>query len=330
MAHQVWIAGLARRGDRIRIRTDDRELVLDTSRHDLRAAWSETTHRMAALRDDPACADEEQALRLDPDDVGLREVPPDRVPRRRPPVGPRPRVAIVREQGCNSHVEMAHGFDAAGFEAVDVHMTDLHAGLALDGFRGVVAVGGFSYGDVLGAGQGWAKSILYGATSRASLAAFFARPDTFALGVCNGCQMMAALHELIPGAERWPRFVRNRSERFEARRALVEVLPSPSIFFRDLVGARLQIVVSHGEGRAEERTPGDLAALAAADQVALRFVDGDGRVATRYPRNPNGSPDGVTAGTTPDGRVTILMPHPERTPRSDWRAIFGCARAWVG
>ncbi|MBK7073833.1 MAG: phosphoribosylformylglycinamidine synthase [Myxococcales bacterium] len=325
----AWIVGTARPGERIRVTGADGGVLLDRSRHDLRAIWSETTHRMQALRDDPACADEEQAARIDPDDPGLVEVPVT-PPARPRPAGPRPRVAILREQGCNSHVEMAHGFDAAGFEAVDVHMTELHAGLDLAGFRGLVAVGGFSYGDVLGAGQGWAKSVLYGTTARAALAGFFARPDTFGLGVCNGCQMMAALHELIPGAARWPRFVRNRSEQFEARRALVEVRPSPSIFFRDLVGARLPIVVSHGEGRAAERAPGDLAALAAADQIVLGFVDGHGRPATRYPHNPNGSPDGVTGVTTPDGRVTILMPHPERSPRSAWRDMFASARAWVG
>ena len=328
-AYGVWICGRARRGERFRVFTDDGALLLDRSRHDLRAIWSDTTHRMAALRDDPGCADEEHALRSDPDDPGLIERPVELPLRRRYP-GPRPRVAILREQGCNSHVEMAHGFDAAGFEAVDVHMTELHAGLDLAGFRGLVAVGGFSYGDVLGAGQGWAKSVLYGATARASLAAFFARPDTFSLGVCNGCQMMSALHELIPGAAHWPAFVRNKSEQFEARRALVEVRPSPSIFFRDLVGARLQIVVSHGEGRARERAPGHLAELAAAGQVALRFVDGHGFPTEQYPRNPNGSPGGVTGVTTADGRATILMPHPERTPRSLWRDIFASARAWVG
>ena len=328
-ANRAWVVGTARAGDRIDVRAADGTAVLTADRHALRAVWSDTTHRLQTLRDDPACADEEHALRTDRDDPGLVERPVPLAPRRAW-AGPRPRVAILREQGCNSQIEMAAMFDSAGFEAVDVHMTELHAGLDLARFRGVVAVGGFSYGDVLGAGAGWAKSILYGATARAALTAFFARPDTFSLGVCNGCQMMAALAELIPGAERWPRFVRNRSEQFEARRALVEVRPSPSIFFRELVGARLQIVVSHGEGRAAERHPGDLAALAAAEHVVLGFVDGHGRVATRYPHNPNGSPDGITGVTTADGRATILMPHPERTPRSDWRAIFASARAWIG
>ncbi|MBK9031660.1 MAG: phosphoribosylformylglycinamidine synthase [Myxococcales bacterium] len=328
-ADRAWVVGTATAGARIQIAAADGAVLLDRSRHALRALWSDTTWRMATLRDDPGCADEEHATRLDPDDPGLVEVPVAPPPRRHH-AGPRPRVAILREQGCNSHVEMAAGFDAAGFEAVDLHMTELHAGADLASFRGLVAVGGFSYGDVLGAGQGWAKSVRYGATARAALTGFFARPDTFGLGVCNGCQMMAALHDLIPGAERWPRFVRNRSEQFEARRALVEVRASPSIFFRDLVGARLGIVVSHGEGRAAERAPGDLAALTAAGQVALGFVDGLGRAAARYPANPNGSPDGVTGVTTTDGRVTILMPHPERSPRSAWRAMFHSARAWVG
>ncbi|MEZ4402027.1 MAG: phosphoribosylformylglycinamidine synthase [Kofleriaceae bacterium] len=327
-ARRAWVAATATPGEQIRISAGG-EVVLDTSRHQLRAAWSDTTWRMQALRDDPACAAAEHALRTDPADRGLVERPVAPPPPRRFR-GPRPQVAILREQGCNSHVEMAAMFDAAGFTAVDVHMTELHAGLALDRFRGLVAVGGFSYGDVFGAGQGWAKSILYGATARAALTGFFARPDTFSLGVCNGCQMMAAIRELIPGAARWPHFARNTSEQFEARRALVEVRPSPSVLFRDLVGARLSIVVSHGEGRAVERAPGDLAVLADAGQVVLGFVDADGRPTERYPRNPNGSPGGVTGFTTVDGRATILMPHPERSPRSDWRHLFASARAWVG
>ena len=325
-----WVAGTIAPGDRVVVR-QGAAVLLDRDRFDLRAIWSETTYRMQALRDDPACAEEERAVRADRTDPGLVEhVPVDPEPPRRARTGPRPAVAILREQGCNSHVEMAAVFTAAGFEAVDVHMTELHAGLALDRFRGLVAVGGFSYGDVLGAGEGWAKSARHGRLARPALADFFARPDTFALGVCNGCQMMSALHDLIPGAEAWPRFVRNRSEQFEARRALVEVMPSPSIFFRGLAGARLRIVVSHGEGRVEPRAAGDLDALAARHLVALRFVDGHGAVATRYPYNPNGSPGGITGLTTPDGRVTILMPHPERTPRGVWRHLFASARDWVG
>ena len=363
MAHDLWRRTIGFTGAASAWRPDDLDgegderievldaagqVLLDRPLHELRAAWSETTWRMQRLRDDPSCADEERDARVDASDPGLttvltfdlaQDVAAPFVAR-----GARPAVAILREQGCNSQVEMAAAFTAAGFEAVDVHMTDLHAGLPLDRFRGLVAVGGFSYGDVLGAGLGWAKSLLYGQAARAALTGFLARPDTFALGVCNGCQMMAALRELVPGAERWPRFVRNRSEQFEARLALVEILPSPSILFAGMAGSRLPIVVSHGEGRAEPDADDDLAALAAANLVVARFVDGHGRVATRYPANPNGSPGGLTALTVPDGRVTILMPHPERSarphqptwrprgwgPRSPWQRLFDNARAWVG
>ena len=348
LGERSWVAGLASPGDRITVVDADGEPLLDHHRHDLRAAWSDTTWRMAALRDDPTCADEEQDARLDLDDPGLTTAltydPAEDVSAPFVHRGARPAVAILREQGCNSQVEMAAAFTAAGFEAVDVHMTDLHAGLPLDRFRGLVAVGGFSYGDVLGAGLGWGKSLLYGPVARAALAGFLARPETFALGVCNGCQMMAALRELVPGAERWPRFVRNRSEQFEARLSLVEIAPSPSILFAGMAGSRLPIVVSHGEGRVEPERVDDLAALAAAGLVVARFVDGHGRVATRYPANPSGTPDGITALTVPDGRVTIMMPHPERSarshqptwrprawgPRSPWQRLFENARAWVG
>jgi len=318
-----WIAGTIGPGDRVVVRAGA-ATVLDRARADLRAIWSETTWRMQTLRDDPSCADEERAVRVDASDPGLVEHLTFTPAGPAVHTGARPAVAILREQGCNSHVEMAAVFTAAGFEAVDVHMTDLHGGLSLERFRGLVAVGGFSYGDVLGAGEGWAKSARHGKTARATLGRFFERADTFTLGVCNGCQMLSALHDLVPGAERWPRFVRNRSEQFEARRALVEILPSPSIFFRDMVGARLRIVVSHGEGRVEPRDGADLDGL-----VALRFVDGHGAPTMRYPYNPNGSPGGVTGLTTADGRATILMPHPERTPRSAWRQMFASARAWV-
>ena len=347
LMHGVWVAGTATPGDRITLTTDSGQVLLDRSRHDLRAIWSETTHRMAALRDDAACADEEQAARVDGQNPGLTAAltfdPEERVAAPFVHRGARPAVAILREQGCNSHVEMAAAFPAAGFEAVDVHMTELHGGLSLDRFRGLVAVGGFSYGDVLGAGEGWAKSLLYGQAARASLSGFLARSDTFTLGVCNGCQMMAALREIVPGAARWPRFVRNRSEQFEARLSLVEIVKSPSIFFAGMEGSRLPIPVAHGEGRAEPQADDDLAALAAQSLVVARFVDGHGRVATTYPANPNGSPDGITALTVPDGRVTILMPHPERAARphlptwrprawltSPWQRLFDNARRWVG
>jgi phosphoribosylformylglycinamidine synthase len=293
---------------------------------------------MARLRDDPSCADEEQESRLTSGDPGLHAICPFDL-EAAPLVGrgARPRVAILREQGVNGQVEMAAAFDAAGFEAVDVHMSDLLAGrITLEGYRGLAACGGFSYGDVLGAGQGWAKSILFNGRARDELGRFFARADTFALGVCNGCQMMSNLRELIPGAERWPRFVRNRSDQFEARLALVEVTPSPSILLAGMAGARLPIAVAHGEGRAELAGPDPL--------IAARFVDHHGRPTEHYPENPNGSPGGLTAVTTPDGRITIMMPHPERVFRSvqhsfrpaaytgeygPWMRLFRNARAWV-
>jgi phosphoribosylformylglycinamidine synthase len=257
--------------------------------------------------------------------------------------GVRPAVAILREQGVNGHVEMAAAFDRAGFAAIDVHMSDVIAGRrTLDAVQGVVACGGFSYGDVLGAGEGWAKSILFNARARDEFAAFFARPGTFALGVCNGCQMMSNLRELIPGTAHWPHFERNRSEQFEARLTLLEVARSPSLFFAGMAGSRIPVATAHGEGYAQFR---DAAQLAAAQPyVALRFVDGAGRPTERYPFNANGSPEGITGLTTPDGRFTILMPHPERVFRtvqmswhpegwgedSPWLRMFRNARVWLG
>jgi phosphoribosylformylglycinamidine synthase len=334
-------------GDRIVVRRGS-EVLLDEERATLRALWSETTHAMQGLRDDPACADEEQASRL-ADSPGLNVVvpfdPAEDVAAPFVKRGPRPRVAILREQGVNGQVEMAAAFDRAGFDAVDVHMSDILAGrMSLDGFRGLAACGGFSYGDVLGAGEGWAKSILFHAKAREDFARFFTRADTFALGVCNGCQMMANLRELIPGAERWPRFVRNRSEQFEARLALVRIEESPSVLLRGMAGARLPIAVAHGEGRAEFDGEEDRSALEAAGLVAARFVDHHGRPTEHHPENPNGSHQGLTALTTPDGRVTIMMPHPERVFRTvqhswhppewgedaPWLRLFRNARIWVG
>jgi phosphoribosylformylglycinamidine synthase len=335
-------------GDRVVVRRGG-EVLLDEARAFLRGVWSETTHALARRRDDATCADEEQAARVDPDDPGLSAVvpfdPDEDIAAPFVSRGRRPRVAILREQGVNGHIEMAAAFDRAGFEAVDVHMSDLLAGRAgLEGFRGLAACGGFSYGDVLGAGEGWAKSILFHDRARASFAHFFERPDTFALGVCNGCQMMAALREIVPGAELWPRFVRNRSEQFEARLSLVEIVDSPSVLLRGMAGARLPVAVAHGEGRVEAGSPAELDALAARGLVAARYVDHHGRATERYPYNPNGSPGGVTALTTPDGRVTILMPHPERVVRAlqhswrpaafrsdgPWMRLFRNARVWVG
>jgi phosphoribosylformylglycinamidine synthase len=350
LAPMVHSVGSATAGDRIAIRRQGRAL-LDDARARLRGVWSETTWLMQRLRDDSASADEEHAARTEAGARGL-------VPRLTydPAVDPaasittratsRPRVAILREQGVNGHVEMAAAMDRAGFEAVDVHMSDLLAGgVDLDGFRGLVACGGFSYGDVLGAGEGWAKSILFHEAARARLARFFARQDAFSLGVCNGCQCLSNLRELVPGAARWPRFVRNRSEQFEARMALLRIEPSPSIFFAGMHGSVLPVVVSHGEGRVEPLADGDLALLEQGGLVAARYVDDRHEIATRYPANPNGSPGGITALTSPDGRSTILMPHPERVfrnaqlswrPRdwtaddSPWMRMFRNARAWVG
>jgi phosphoribosylformylglycinamidine synthase len=323
-------------------------VLLASDRASLRALWSETTHAMQRLRDDAACADEEQASRIETDpgmqprlsfDPSIDVAAPYRAR------GRRPLLAVLREQGVNGQIEMAAAFDRAGFECVDVHMTDLIENRArLDRFVGLAACGGFSYGDVLGGGQGWAKSILFNARVREQFRAFFERSDTFALGVCNGCQMMSGLRELIPGAEHWPRFVQNRSERFEARLALVQIERSPSILFRDMVGSQLPIAVAHGEGRAEAGSEGDLIALERDQLVSARYVDHFGAVTMRYPHNPSGTPGGINALTTPSGRVTIIMPHPERVFRSvqlshhprewgeasPWVRLFQNARAWVG
>ncbi len=319
--------------------------VLAAPRVELQRAWSEVSYRMQRLRDDPDCAQEEFDHILDAADPGLgatlafdprQDVAAPFVAR-----GVRPRVAILREQGVNGQVEMAAAFDRAGFAAVDVHMSDiLAARVGLAGFKGIAACGGFSYGDVLGAGEGWAKSILFNPRARHEFESFFGRRDSFGLGVCNGCQMMAALRELVPGAADWPRFIRNRSEQFEARFVMVEVTDSPSILFAGMAGSRIPVSTAHGEGRA---------AFASADAraraiVGLRFVDNRGAPTETYPLNPNGSPGGITGLTTPDGRFTIVMPHPERVFRSaqcswrpdgwgdesPWLRVFRNARAWVG
>jgi phosphoribosylformylglycinamidine synthase len=333
--------------DRLRICRAGRVLI-DESRTDLRKAWSETTWRMQALRDNPECANEEYARMTDPTDPGLHAKltfdPSEDVAAPMISRGARPGVAILREQGVNSHVEMAAVLHRAGFMPIDVHMTDLIAGrMRLDEFKGLVACGGFSYGDVLGAGEGWAKSILFNPRMRDEFSAFFERPDSFSLGVCNGCQMFSALKPLVPGAGHWPRFVRNRSEQFEGRVCLLEVVPSPSIFFAGMTGSIMPIAVAHGEGRAEFASDQDLAACATSGLVSLRYVDNRDEPAERYPSNPGGSPGGMTGFTTTDGRVTILMPHPERVFRSvqnswrpehwgedsGWMRMFRNARAWV-
>jgi phosphoribosylformylglycinamidine synthase len=318
--------------------------LIEIGAGEMLAAWRETGHAMQRLRDNPDCADQEH-LRALSDDPGLSTAltfdPAEDPAAQHMARFVRPKVAILREQGVNGHVEMAAAFDAAGFAAIDVHMSDIIAGrVNLRDFKGLAACGGFSYGDVLGAGQGWAKSILWNARAREVMEAFFRRSDTFALGVCNGCQMMASLAPMIPGASHWPRFVRNRSEQFEARLALVEVLDSPSVMLLGMAGSRLPVVVSHGEGRAWWADPREAKRV----RVAMRYVDSHGGATERYPDNPNGSPGGITAVTTADGRVTILMPHPERVfrsiqlswrpegwgERSPWMRMFGNARGWVG
>jgi phosphoribosylformylglycinamidine synthase len=340
------VVGTVDAGDRILVRR--REMaVLEAERSALQQVWSETTLAMQALRDDPQCAAEEHARIVDADDPGLHAQltfdPDEDIAAPLIATGTRPLVAILREQGVNGQLEMAAAFRRAGFEAVDLHMSDILTGqVDLTAFRGLAACGGFSYGDVLGAGQGWAKTILFNPRAREQFQAFFTRPDTFGLGVCNGCQMLATLRELIPGAEDWPQFVRNRSEQFEARLAMVEVCPSPSVLLAGMTGARLPIAVAHGEGRVEVRDAEQLIALRA--RTALRYIEHDGRPAERYPANPNGSPEGITGLTTADGRVTILMPHPERLFRTvqhswhppewdadgPWLRLFRNARVWVG
>ena len=321
--------------------------ALRMPRAELHRAWSETTFHLQRLRDNPDCAQQEHDRLLDVSDPGIRYAlsfdPAGDVAAPFIATGARPRVAILREQGVNGQVEMAAAFDAAGFEAVDVHMSDIIAGrVNLGGFRGAVACGGFSYGDVLGAGEGWAKSILLNARAREAFADFFGRSDTFALGVCNGCQMMSNLHEIIPGTAHWPHFVRNRSEQFEARFVTVEIAESPSLFFRGMAGSRIAVPTAHGEGYAEFA---DAAQLAAAQPlVTWRYVDNHGRATETYPFNPNGSPQGITGLTTADGRFTILMPHPERAFRAvqnswhpdgwgedgPWLRMFRNARVWAG
>jgi phosphoribosylformylglycinamidine synthase len=291
-------------------------VLFASSRTDLLRVWSELSFRMQAFRDNPETAAEAWQAQLDPDDPGLLPVltfdPGVPVPGARR----RPRVAILREQGVNSQLEMAAAFRRAGFDAIDMHMTDVLSGRrSLRDFAGLAACGGFSYGDVLGAGGGWAKSILFNARARDEFTAFFARPETFTLGVCNGCQMLSVLAELIPGAGHWPRFLKNRSEQFEARLSLVEVLPSRSVLLDGMAGSRLLIPTSHGEGLATF-VPGHQQACTVAGQVAIRYVDNRGQPAETYPANPNGSPGGIAGLCSGDGRVTILMPHPERVHRT--------------
>ncbi|MDB5844625.1 MAG: phosphoribosylformylglycinamidine synthase, partial [Polaromonas sp.] len=344
----------------------DTKTVFKAALQDLHQVWDAVSWKICQQRDNPAGADAEHAAAGDPADPGLHVFIPESAdlfpagflplplgegrgegsPAPAPLSPPalmlsRPKVAVLREQGVNSHVEMAYAFTQAGFEAIDVHMTDLQTGRArLADFAGVVACGGFSYGDTLGAGIGWARSITFNPLLADQFSGFFGRTDTFGLGVCNGCQMFAELADIIPGAEAWPRFTANRSERFEARLSMVEVLKSPSLFFAGMAGMRLPIAVAHGEGYANFARRGDASAAIA----AMRFTDNHGQPTEAYPANPNGSAGGLTAVTTADGRFTAMMPHPERVFRnvqmswtsldksqpSPWMQLWHNARRWVG
>jgi phosphoribosylformylglycinamidine synthase len=325
--------------------TRDAKLIYQQPRAALHRLWSDTSWRIARLRDNPDCADAEYARLLDETDPGMTPVVPfdmqDNVAAPFIATGVRPRVAILREQGVNSHIETAWVMHQAGFMAIDVHMSDLIAGRAkLDDFHGVIAVGGFSYGDVLGAGEGWAKTILFNAQLADQFARFFARLDTFGLGICNGCQMMSNLKSMIPGAQAWPKFTRNKSEQFEARFGMVEVQDSKSIFFAGMAGTQAPIAIAHGEGFADFSLTGDIGAAA----VGLRYIDNHGAVTQTYPFNPNGSPEGIASVTNDDGRFTVLMPHAERVFRSvqqswhpaewredsPWMRMFRNARKFVG
>ena len=325
----------------------DGEILFACNRTALQACWSETSYRVASLRDNAECVQQEFDRILHPDlglSTNLSFDPAEDICAPYINGGAKPRVAIVREQGVNSHVEMGAAFDRAGFTAVDVHMSDLLAGRrTLSEFAGLVACGGFSYGDVLGAGEGWAKTVLFNQQVRDQFQQFFHRPDTFSLGVCNGCQMLSNLKTLIPGAELWPRFVRNLSEQFEARFSLVRIEDSPSVMLQGMAGTHMPIAISHGEGRAEFSSSDALAELQKSRQIALRFLENNLQVADRYPANPNGSPEGITGVTSVDGRATLMMPHPERVYRtvlnswhpadwgedSGWMRIFRNARTFT-
>ena len=348
LGHHSHVIGTLTDDDRISFTYQHQEILAD-SRINWQRIWAQTSYHMQALRDNPRCAREEFDSLLDENDPGLsvklsfelaEDISAPYIHR-----GARPRIAILREQGVNGQIEMAAAFDRAGFASIDVHMSDIIEGRrSLQDFQGMVACGGFSYGDVLGAGGGWAKSILFNARARDEFDAFFHRTDTFGLGVCNGCQMMSHLKDMIPGAGHWPRFMRNRSEQFEARFSLVEVLASPSILLADMAGSRMPIAVAHGEGRAEFATAAAAQQSLDAGLVALRYVDHYGEATERYPFNPNGSPLGITGLTSEDGRFTIMMPHPERVFRSlqhswypadewgedgPWLRLFRNARRWL-
>ena len=347
LADAVSVVARPRKDERIVVNTPQFELI-DSRRGALQSLWAQTSHAIARRRDNANCADEEFS-RIQAEDAGLsasltfdcdKDIAAPYISS-----GKRPRVAILREQGVNGQMEMAAAFDRAGFTSIDVHMSDIMSGRQrLEDCHGLVACGGFSYGDVLGAGEGWAKSILFNDAVRQQFGDFFERSNTFALGVCNGCQMLSALQAVIPGSEHWPRFARNLSEQYEARLSLVRVESSPSILLSGMGGSYLPIVVAHGEGRAQFVDEAQRDALESAGQVAMRFIDHDLQTATAYPVNPNGSPAGITGLCNADGRVTIMMPHPERVYRaaqlswcppdwqtdSGWMRLFRNARVWLG
>ena len=346
LAEQLVEIGSPSTDDTIKIRRHA-EIVFDKPRSYCQRLWAQTSYAIQSLRDNAECAQQEYDTIL-ADDPGLSvkltyDVNEDNAA---PYInrGSRPRIAILREQGVNGQMEMAAAFDRAGFSAVDVHMSDILSGRqSLADFKGLAACGGFSYGDVLGAGEGWAKTILFNPQARDEFEAFFRRGDSFALGVCNGCQMMSNLRDLIPGASHWPRFVRNRSEQFEARFSLVQVNDSPSILLSGMAGTHMPVAVAHGEGRAEFRDQAHLEQCLGNGTLALSFVDNHVRTTEAYPANPNGSPAGITGLTSEDGRFTIMMPHPERVFRavsnswhpadwsedSGWMRMFRNARVWV-
>jgi phosphoribosylformylglycinamidine synthase len=321
----VHIIGSVNNNNQINIGKNSQPIFADT-RINLHRIWSETTFRMQSLRDNPVCAQQEYDCILTNADNGLQVHTTFNINDNiaAPYINKaRPKMAILREQGVNGQVEMAAAFDRAGFATFDVHMSDIISGrVSLKDFAGFVACGGFSYGDVLGAGEGWAKSILFNSRANNEFSAFFNRSDSFALGVCNGCQMMSNLHSIIPGSENWPHFVRNKSEQFEARFAMVEVLESPSLFFNGMAGSRMPIAVAHGEGFAEFKSKNAVNSLMVEKLVTMRFIDNASTPTEVYPFNPNGSPLGITGLTTTDGRFSIMMPHPERVFRAvqhSWR-----------
>jgi len=306
--------------DRFEITRGSKKL-LSEKRSELRGIWAELTHQMQRLRDNPECADQEFEAKKATDNKGLsahltydvnEDIAAPYISK-----GAKPKVAVLREQGVNSHVEMAAAFDRAGFAAIDVHMSDLMTGrYNLNDFNAMVACGGFSYGDVLGAGGGWAKSILFNPQLRDQFSQFFANENTLSLGVCNGCQFISTLAEIIPGAENWPRFVRNKSERFEARAAMVKINDTNSLWFKGMAGSHMPIAVSHGEGRVEFKTPENLTALQAQNLIVAQYIDSHLNVTETYPANPNGSALGITAISNVDGRIAAMMPHPERVFRA--------------